>query len=155
MRVPRRVPRIVLAAAALGLAVAGGMAQPASAASWQQYYGMHCGGIQVDRCSWLDWDRSSGRIRAGGNTRDEPGGGDYSVALTNVQVQVLPFGGPWTTIGGTVVGDYDGWQPVWDAATSGTAGYWCGFQYRALSYHRWTGASTGGEWIASDPVTFC
>ena len=70
-------------------------------------------------------------------------------------VQILPFGGPWTTVKGTVVGDYDGWHEVWDASTSNTSGYMCGFQYRALTYHHWTGASSGGEWIASNPVTSC
>ena len=94
-------------------------------------------------------------IRAGGNTRDEPNGGDYSVAVNDTMVQILPFGGPWTTVKGTVVGDYDGWHEVWDASTSNTSGYMCGFQYRALTYHHWTGASSGGEWIASNPVTSC
>ena len=68
---------------------------------------------------------------------------------------MLPFGGPWTTIGGTVAGDYDGWHPVHDTGYSNAAGYWCGFQYRALALHHWTGASSGTEWIASDPVVFC
>ena len=54
--------------------------------------------------------------------------------------------GPATTTAGT---------GVWDSGYSYEAGVWCGFQYRALTLHRWTGASNGSEWIASEPVTFC
>ena len=147
--------RVVMAIMLGGLLLAGLAAKPASAAPWQQWYGQNCGGIQVDRCAWLDWNPGAGLIRAGGNTRDEPNGGNYSVAVNDTMVQILPFGGPWTTVKGTAVGDYDGWHEVWDASTSNTSGIMCGFQYRALTYHHWTGASSGGEWIASNPVTFC
>jgi len=147
--------RVVMAVVLGGLRLAGLTVPTASAASWQQYYGQNCGGIQVDRCAWLDWDPVAGRIRAGGNTRDEPNGGNYSVAVNETMVQILPFGGPWTTVKETTVGDYDGWHSVWDASTSNTSGRMCGFQYRALTLHRWTGDSTGSEWIASNPVTFC
>lgn len=147
--------RVVMAVVLGGLVLVGLTVKPATAASWEQGYGQNCGGIQVSRCAWLDYDRAAGLIRAGGNTRDEIGGGNYSVAVNDTMVQVLPFGGPSTTIDGTAVGDFDGWHPVWDASTSKSAGVWCGFQYRALTYHRWTGASDGSEWIASNPVTFC
>ena len=81
--------------------LAGLTVKPAAAASWAQWYGQNCGGIQVSRCAWLDYDRAAGLIRAGGNTRDEIGGGNYSVAVNDTMAQVLPFGGPWTTIDGT------------------------------------------------------
>jgi hypothetical protein len=48
-------------------------------------------------------------------------------------VQFLPFGGPWTTVEGTAVGDYDGWHSVSDSSLSNTSGIMCGFQYRALT----------------------
>ena len=145
--------RIVIAILLGGLALTGLSAKPAAAADWEQWYGYRCGGIQVDRCAWLDYDRGAGIVRAGGNTRDEPNGGNYSVALSNVTLQILPFGGPWTDI--ARAGDYDGWHETWDSGYSFNGGVWCGFQYRALTLHRWTGASNGSEWIASDPVMFC
>lgn len=146
----------MITAALLGLAATGLTAQLVSAAPpWQGPYGMHCGGIQAERCAWLEWDLQGRRIRAAGNTLDKIGGGNYSVALNDVKIQILvPFGG-WTSIGGTAVGDYDGWHATSDSATSNPAGYWCGWQYRALTLHRWTGDSAGGEWIASNPATFC
>ncbi len=116
--------RVVMAVVLGGLVLAGLTVRPASAA-WQHWYGQNCGGIQVSRCAWLDYDRAAGLVRAGGNARDEINGGNYSVAVNDTMVQVLPFGGPWTTIKGTAVGDYDGWHPVWDASTSNAAGVWC------------------------------
>lgn len=146
--------RMVIAILLGGLALAGLSAKPA-AADWEEWWGQNCDGNQITRCAGLDWDRSRGIIRARGNLTDNPNGGNYQVAVNDTMVQVLPFGGPWTTIDGTRVGDFDGWHPVSDDSASGAAGVWCGFQYRALTYHRWTGASNGSDWVASEPVTFC
>lgn len=79
--------------------------------------GRHCEGSQVERCVWVNIDRTNQRVRAWASVRDPDTG--YLVAVRSVRINVCTTSTdnciPWADSG---LSDLDGWHDVEDRAHS-------------------------------------
>jgi hypothetical protein len=109
----------------------------------------HCVGVEVRRCVWMEYNGTTGRLRAAARIKDARGGSDYTVAAHDLRLQWLTVDGRWALYRRTWGYDYDGWWPRSDTAV-GRGRYFCGTRtYRAVAHFHWLGASPGAELVAS------
>ena len=110
--------------------------------------GHSCGGTDVVRCVWIDWD---GAYRARAKVTDPSSVGyDQDIAVSNLRFQ-YDRGGRWVTLKENA--DHDGWKDTAD----GVIGTWmvCQQRIRAVAYFKWRkhgAVSPTGEWKGSHLV---
>lgn len=140
----KTITRTIAGAAAAVLGATLLSAAPASAA------GGRCDGQQVKTCVSIGLDGADFRARA--SVRDMPGSGDFSVRVTNIQLQ-QKVGGRWVTELRNK--DHDGWHATKDTGRTRFA-YCPGtgeVTVRARAHFSWKRVGQEGEWMNSKPVT--
>lgn len=151
MRKNGQIKRALTAAFGVALGATMLTASPAAAA---QQIAHNCVGEEVVRCANVEMS-SPGVFNAHARVTDSAGGGDYSVMVHQLRLQILRDGIWWNV---KEVNTDDAWEPTQDVHR--TASWSCGsspqVRMRAITTLQWQSAtSVKHEEITSGSVTVC
>lgn len=138
-----------------------GSAVPTAASTWQSDsasaagigIGTYrtCGGTEVRRCVWFNFDFDNDRVRAYAKVTDVKGGRNFMVLVRSVRLQWWDFiYDYWRDVARTYSLDADGWHDRSDTAVGQLRNLCASYgTYRVLAYFEWSPGH--GEWFAGEP----